>query len=108
MADYYYPHPEAHLTDDTSSSASPPGMEPMTPPTTPLTSDWAFTSSSSSTSPGSLQRAVSAHNAGWRKMGAKLGLSRKGRGKRSHPSDHSISEEGPYEGMAPDGQLPPL
>jgi hypothetical protein len=93
------------LTDDTGSSASPAATEPMTPPTTPPTSDWNF-----STSPGSLQRAVSAHNAGWRKVGAKLGLSRKGRSKRSHPSDPSISEEGEGSSRAslPDGSLPPL
>ncbi|KAK3320983.1 regulator of G-protein signaling [Cercophora scortea] len=71
---------EAGLSDDTGSTGSP-SNEPMTPPTTPPTSDWAF-----STSPGSLHRAISAHNSGWKKMGAKLGLSRKGRNKRSHAS----------------------
>lgn len=63
------------LTDDSSTSAnSPPAAEPMTPPTTPPTSDWSF-----STSPGGLQRALAAHNNGWRKVGAKLGLSKRGR-----------------------------
>ncbi len=70
---------EGGLSDDTGSTGSPPGNEPMTPPTTPPTSDWGF-----STSPGSLHRAISAHNNGWKKMGAKLGLSRKGRNKRAH------------------------
>jgi hypothetical protein len=70
------------LTDDSASAHSPPAMEPMTPPTTPPTSDWAF-----STSPGGLQRALAAHNSGWKKVGAKLGLSRKGRpDRRSHPT----------------------
>ena len=70
---------ETGLSDDTGSTGSPSGNEPMTPPTTPPTSDWAF-----STSPSSLHRAISAHNNGWKKMGAKLGLSRKGRNKRPH------------------------
>ncbi|KAF4982540.1 hypothetical protein FZEAL_1850 [Fusarium zealandicum] len=58
------------LTDD-SDCNSPQALEPMTPPTTPPTSEWAFT-----TSPGGLQRAVAAHNKGWKKMGAKLGFNR--------------------------------
>ncbi|KAK0706599.1 regulator of G-protein signaling [Lasiosphaeria miniovina] len=70
---------EGGLSDDTEGSGSPSGNEPMTPPTTPPTSDWAF-----STSPRSLHRAISAHNNGWKKMGAKLGLSRKSRNKRLH------------------------
>lgn len=70
---------EVGLTDDSASTGSPSGNEPMTPPTTPPTSDWAF-----STSPGSLHRAISAHSNGWKKMGARLGLSRKGRNKRTH------------------------
>jgi len=69
---------EVGLSDDTGSTGSPSGNEPMTPPTTPPTSDWV------STSPSSLHRAISAHNNGWKKMGAKLGLSRKGRNKRPH------------------------
>ncbi|KAK0705153.1 hypothetical protein B0H67DRAFT_604075 [Lasiosphaeris hirsuta] len=84
---------EGALSDDTGSTGSPSGNEPMTPPTTPPTSDWGF-----STSPGSLHRAISAHSSGWKKMGAKLGLSRKGRNKRAHNtsttsvgSDHDIS-----------------
>ncbi|KAF4972799.1 hypothetical protein FSARC_699 [Fusarium sarcochroum] len=77
------------LTDD-SDCNSTPGMEPMTPPTTPPTSEWTFT-----TSPGGLQRAVAAHNKGWKKMGAKLGF---------NPDwTHEISEEtletgSPYPG----------
>ncbi|GKU01100.1 transcription factor [Fusarium langsethiae] len=58
---HHHPEPES-LTDD-SDCNSTPGMEPMTPPTTPPTSEWAFT-----TSPGGLQRAVAAHNKGWKKM----------------------------------------
>ncbi|KAH8906768.1 regulator of G protein signaling superfamily [Coniochaeta sp. PMI_546] len=70
--------PETIASDDTWSPASPRD-EPMTPPTTPPTSDWGFHAS-----PGTLQRAINAHNTGWKKMGQKLGLSRKGgRSKRS-------------------------
>ncbi|KAF4952835.1 hypothetical protein FGADI_6424 [Fusarium gaditjirri] len=65
MNSMHHTDPES-LTDD-SDCNSTPGMEPMTPPTTPPTSEWAFT-----TSPGGLQRAVAAHNKGWKKMGAKL------------------------------------
>ncbi|KAK1985083.1 RGS domain-containing protein [Colletotrichum cereale] len=76
------------LTDDSASAASP-GTEPMTPPTTPPTSDWTF-----STSPGGLQRALTAHNNGWKKVGAKLGLHRKSRAnRRSHaPSSVPFNE----------------
>ncbi|OIW27765.1 regulator of G protein signaling superfamily [Coniochaeta ligniaria NRRL 30616] len=70
--------PETGASDDTYSPVSPRD-EPMTPPTTPPTSDWGFNAS-----PGTLQRAINAHNTGWKKMGQKLGLSRKaGRNKRS-------------------------
>ncbi|KAK0741671.1 hypothetical protein B0T21DRAFT_432818 [Apiosordaria backusii] len=75
------PMEQGGLSDDSGNAPSPPANEPMTPPTTPPTSDWAFTS----TSPGSLQRAISAHNSGWKKMGAKLGLSRRGRTKQVVP-----------------------
>ncbi|EQB53246.1 hypothetical protein CGLO_07041 [Colletotrichum gloeosporioides Cg-14] len=81
------------LTDDSGSAVSP-GTEPMTPPTTPPTSDWTF----SSTSPGGgFQRALTAHNNGWKKVGAKLGLHRKSRSNRrnnptsSAPLDGDIS-----------------
>lgn len=76
------------LTDDSGSAASP-GTEPMTPPTTPPTSDWTF-----STSPGGLQRALTAHNNGWKKVGAKLGLHRKSRSnRRNHaPSSAPITD----------------
>jgi len=88
-------YPEAGLTDDTGSSASPPAHEPVTPPTTPPTSEWGF-----STSPVSLHRAISAHNSGWKKVGQKLGLTRKGRSSKrttSVPSaeldlDYSMGE----------------
>ncbi|CCF46453.1 hypothetical protein CH063_15195 [Colletotrichum higginsianum] len=71
------------LTDDSGSAASP-GTEPMTPPTTPPTSDWTF-----STSPGGLQRALTAHNNGWKKVGAKLGLHRKSRSNRRNNAPSS-------------------
>jgi len=61
------------MTDDSSSSALATA-EPLTPPTTPPTSDWTF-----SGAPAGLQRAISARSAGWKRMSAKLGLSRKGR-----------------------------
>ncbi|KAB5585783.1 RGS domain-containing protein [Coniochaeta sp. 2T2.1] len=73
--------PETSTSEDAWTPASP-REEPMTPPTTPPTSDWGF-----SASPGTLQRAINAHNTGWKKMGQKLGLSRKsGRGKQSNSS----------------------
>jgi hypothetical protein len=76
--------PELGLTDDTDSMGSPRD-EPMTPPTTPPTSDWGF-----SASPGTLQRAINAHNTGWKRMSEKLGLkSKSGRSKRSN--DRSIT-----------------
>ncbi len=56
------------LVDNNGNSTPPPG-EPLTPPTTPPTSDWNF-----STSPTGLQRAIAGHNAGWKRMSAKLGL----------------------------------
>jgi hypothetical protein len=63
----------------------------MTPPTTPPSTDLGF-----STSPGSFHRAITAHNNGWKKMGAKLGLSRKGRNKQptsaGPASDSSLSD----------------
>lgn len=62
------------LTDD-SGSNSPPILEPMTPPTTPPTADWTFTNP---TSPGTLHRAISAHSNSWKRVGAKLGIGRKG------------------------------
>ncbi|KAI6086564.1 regulator of G protein signaling superfamily [Hypoxylon rubiginosum] len=61
---------EIDLTDDSGSPNSTFGMEPMTPPTTPPTSDFTR-----STSPSTLQRAISGHS--WKRMGAKLGLTKK-------------------------------
>ncbi|KAI1780595.1 regulator of G protein signaling superfamily [Hypoxylon cercidicola] len=61
------------LTDD-SSPNSTPGAELMTPPTTPPAD---FTRS---TSPSTLQRAISGHS--WKRMGAKLGLTRKNKSMR--------------------------
>lgn len=78
------------LTDDSGSNLSP-GTEPMTPPTTPPTSEWAF-----NPSPGGLHRAVAAHSKGWKKMGARLGFSRKSSNRRcpasaSTPTESNIS-----------------
>ncbi|KAL8336119.1 hypothetical protein RB601_000107 [Gaeumannomyces tritici] len=73
---------EGTSTDESSGSTPPPG-EPLTPPTTPPTSDWGF-----GTSPGSLQRAISAHSNGWKRMSAKLGLGKKSRtARRANTSD---------------------
>ncbi|KID90690.1 regulator of G-protein signaling [Metarhizium guizhouense ARSEF 977] len=71
------------LTDD-SDSNSPSGPELMTPPTTPPTSEYTFNSS-----PGGFQRAMAAHNKGWKKVGEKLGFSRKTSSRRSTPTSSS-------------------
>ncbi|RYP48029.1 hypothetical protein DL768_006020 [Monosporascus sp. mg162] len=57
-------------TDDSSSPNSTLDVEPITPPTTPPTSDVTFGGS-----PNTLQKAISGNS--WKKMGAMLGLSRK-------------------------------
>ncbi|KAM4066958.1 regulator of G protein signaling domain-containing protein [Hirsutella rhossiliensis] len=75
---------EADEFTDDSDSNTPPAQEPMTPPTTPPTSEYTFNSS-----PGGFQRAVAAHSKGWKKVSAKLGLGRKGFGRRSTPSTSS-------------------
>ncbi|RSM14119.1 hypothetical protein CDV31_005581 [Fusarium ambrosium] len=82
-------HIESDSMTDDSDCNSPPGMEPMTPPTTPPISEWGFT-----TSPGGLQRAVAAHNKGWKKMGAKLGFNRKSSRTRSTPTSSHPAPEG--------------
>ncbi|KAJ6781900.1 hypothetical protein PWT90_11062 [Aphanocladium album] len=72
------------LTDD-SEGNSPSTNEPMTPPTTPpTTSDWGFHAS-----PGGLQRAVAAHNKGWKKVGEKLGFTRKASSRRPNATSSS-------------------
>ncbi|OTA65153.1 regulator of G protein signaling superfamily [Hypoxylon sp. EC38] len=63
------------MTDDSSSPNSTPTAEPMTPPTTPPTSDFTY-----NTSPSTLQRAISGNS--WKKMGAKLGLTKKSKSTR--------------------------
>ncbi|KAI1104450.1 regulator of G protein signaling superfamily [Jackrogersella minutella] len=63
------------MTDDSGSPNSTSGAEPMTPPTTPPTSDLAL-----NTSPSTLQRAIKGNS--WKKMGAKLGLTRKSKSTR--------------------------
>jgi hypothetical protein len=71
--------------DDSNSPDSTPADEPMTPPTTPPTSDFTF-SGSASASPNTLQRAISGTS--WKRMGARLGLSKKGRTiRRSQPTN---------------------
>ncbi|OAQ71151.1 regulator of G-protein signaling [Pochonia chlamydosporia 170] len=74
------------LTDDSDSNAAS-GAEPMTPPTTPPTSEYTFNSS-----PGGFQRAMAAHNKGWKKVGEKLGFSRKASSRRSTPTSSSASD----------------
>lgn len=80
--------PAEDLTDD-SGTNSPPACDPMTPPTTPPTTDWAF-----STSPGTLHKAISAHSNGWKKVGARLGLGRKGRSGHRGTSSTSAARPG--------------
>ncbi|KAM0352850.1 hypothetical protein ACHAPU_001732 [Fusarium lateritium] len=98
-------HTESDSMTDDSDCNSTPGMEPMTPPTTPPTSEWTFT-----TSPGGLQRAVAAHNKGWKKMGAKLGFNRKSSRTRSQvvsfpesSNDAGWTHETSQEVLATDG-----
>ena len=79
------------LMDD-NGSTTPPSGEPLTPPTTPPTSDWNF-----STSPNGLQRALTVHNAGWKRMSAKLGLgglNRMGRSSRRPNNTSAGSNQG--------------
>jgi hypothetical protein len=88
-------HSESEGLTDDSDGTSPPALEPMTPPTTPPTSEWGFHSP-----PGGFQRAVAAHNKGWKKMGAKLGLNRKIHVRRSTPTS-SGAESDPSVGEVP-------
>jgi hypothetical protein len=65
---------------DAPCRTAPPAAEPLTPPTTPPTGEWGF-----ETSPNTLQRAINAHNSGWKRMGEKLGIKPKSsRTKRGH------------------------
>lgn len=81
------------LTDD-SEGNSPSTNEPMTPPTTPpTTSDWSFNAS-----PGGLQRAVAAHNKGWKRVGEKLGFTRKASSRRPNATSSSSSGLGSRRG----------
>ncbi|TLS23496.1 uncharacterized protein PpBr36_06269 [Pyricularia pennisetigena] len=70
------------VSDD--SVNSPTSGDPLTPPTTPPTSDWGF-----GASPGGLHRAISIHNNGWKRMSARLGLGKKSnsRKQRGNTSD---------------------
>ena len=80
------------LTDDTGSANSPSAAEPMTPPMTPPTPEWSSTASP----PGGLHRALTAHNNGWKKVGAKLGLGKmiKPPGHTRNPASTSSAAEG--------------
>ena len=70
------------LTDD-SDVTSPGSLEPMTPPTTPpTTSELLFNHAS-------VHRAVAAHNKGWKKVGARLGFSRKPPSRKTTPTSSS-------------------
>jgi len=84
----------AGLTDDSGSSNSPPPLEPMTPPTTPPTSEWTFSASS----PGGLQRALNAHNQGWKKMGVKLGFKKSSKPHKHHQSHSTASSTASVDG----------
>jgi hypothetical protein len=86
------------LTDDSANTPSPTGNEPMTPPTTPPTSDYGFNSS-----PGGLQK-VSSHSSGWKKMGAKLGFNRMSRSKRGHSASASCATSVPAGADIPGGE----
>lgn len=72
--------------DDTSAANSPTSMDLITPPTTPPTHEWAFSSP-----PGSIHKAISAHSNGWKKVGAKLGLSRRARSTHRATSSSATS-----------------
>ncbi|KIH95002.1 regulator of g protein signaling domain containing protein [Sporothrix brasiliensis 5110] len=85
------------LIDDNGSS-TPPAGEPLTPPTTPPTSDWNF-----STSPNGLQRAISVHNAGWKRMSAKLGLGSLNRMTRSSRRPNNTSNGSNHSTVACEG-----
>ncbi|GAO14880.1 uncharacterized protein UV8b_05043 [Ustilaginoidea virens] len=80
------PHSDFDSLTDDSDSNSPFSSEPMTPPTTPPTSEYIF-----NTSPGGFQRAVAAHSKGWKKVGQKLGFSRKATS-RPTPTSSSASD----------------
>ncbi|KAI0010605.1 hypothetical protein F4779DRAFT_627051 [Xylariaceae sp. FL0662B] len=87
------------VTDDSSSRNSTPGIEPVTPPTTPPTSDFAF-----ATSPNTLQRAISGNS--WKKMGAKLGLSRKTKSTRPTTYEATDAPKRSWEDPHPGERLP--
>ncbi|KAI0015631.1 hypothetical protein F4780DRAFT_786518 [Xylariomycetidae sp. FL0641] len=81
---------EIDLTDDSHSPASTPGAEPMTPPTSPPTNEFTFGGSPNKT----LQRTIAGH--GWKKMGEKLGLSRKSKSiRRSNQQQHPPTSSHP-------------
>lgn len=80
------PSAEFEVYSDGSDSHLPSAfsVESMTPPTTPPT-EYTFNSS-----PGGLQRAMAAHNKGWKKVGEKLGFGRKSFSRRSTSASSSI------------------
>jgi hypothetical protein len=75
---------EVGLTDDCASSPSNSDLGPMTPPTTPPTSDTGFHGVSPSTSPKNSR----SEGNGWKKMGQKLGWKKS---KSGHGSNGSTS-----------------
>ncbi|KAI5864144.1 regulator of G protein signaling superfamily [Durotheca rogersii] len=89
------------ITDDSSSPNSTSGAEPMTPPTTPPMSDFSY-----HTSPNALQKAVSGNS--WKKMGAKLGLTRKNKSSRRTGSTPMQSEPSPRSTAGQASYPPPL
>ena len=88
-AGYSMAYDSEDLTDD-SDRNSPPPMELMTPPTTPPGSELSYTTSAG------VRHAMAAHNKGWKKVGAKLGLSRKSATRQSVPT--SAVDSGAYPG----------
>ncbi|KAI0537033.1 regulator of G protein signaling superfamily [Xylaria digitata] len=86
--------PDVEMTDDSLSPSSTPTAEPMTPPTTPPASDFSFNAS-----PKALQRALSGTS--WKKVGAKLGLSRKSKSSRSNSPAMSAPSSHPGQSSHP-------
>ncbi|RYO86504.1 hypothetical protein DL766_003051 [Monosporascus sp. MC13-8B] len=90
-------------TDDSSSPNSTPAIEPITPPTTPPTSDVTLGGS-----PNTFQKAISGN--GWKKMGARLGFSRKNKSisRTNQGSASTTPEMDPIRTSEPAINRPPL
>lgn len=96
----------AFSPSDASGASTPPLGEPITPPTTPPTSDWNFSTSP----PNGLQRAITVHNAGWKRMSQKLGLSKSSKDKKRRPTNTSSGSNGSQNGSGSssyDGSMSP-